>query len=271
MKKRGLFIIVILAVVAVVLAIVFINLFIDKNTKSLAVKVNTVVQDGYLSPESEEYETINQYLQDISSRVTSNSDKNEVKNYIDSYQSFVVMGEFFNKQIVFTEFTETFKVERKKVEAGIKNANSAVSAMVKYINENKETVGGSDYWLANTWAECEGYMQKIVHSSIDVFNSLGKIYETSVYSQTMNNQLTSLIFDTVETFSKDIKVKVEDTNVYGQKLYSFVNAYLSENGQIVIYNFNYNVTAQENVKIITEKSTGWETVYQDFVAGSIGA
>lgn len=269
MKRRGLFITVILIIVAVVLAVLFVNLFTPKDTKDVAKKLNTTVENGYLSSESEEYKTIMTYLQDISTKLTNSSEKNEVKNYIDSYEAFVVMGKFFNKQMVFTKYSGVYNDNRNGIEKGLSKAQSEADSFANYINDNKQIVGGSEFWLVNTWANCEDYMKNLVNSSINVFNRLGNVYQSCVYSKVMNNSLTDLVFDAIEELSADIESKPTDKSNYGSKLKNFVTIYMGENAEVIITNFNYDDIAQENVEKITQKQNGWEQIYQNFLAGNI--
>lgn len=269
MKKKGLFITIIFIIVAIVLAILFINLFTPKDTKSVAKRLNTTVENGYLSSESDEYKTIMAYLQDISTKLTNNSEINEVKNYINSYEAFVVMGKFFNKQIVFTKYSGVYNDNRNGIEKGLSKAQSEANSFASYIKENKQVVGGSEFWLVNTWANCEDYMKNLVNSSINVFNRLGDVYQGCVYSKVMNNSLTDLIFDAVEELSVDIETKPTDKSSYGSKLKNFVTIYMSENAEEIITNFNYDDIAQENVEKITQKQNGWESIYQSFLAGNL--
>ena len=100
MKRRGFSIILILVIVAAVLTVVFINLFKEKDTKALAENLNSYVgsENGYLNAENENYKIIDEYLSSVSTKLTAAEEKNETKNYQMSYRTFVVAGEFFNRE-----------------------------------------------------------------------------------------------------------------------------------------------------------------------------
>ena len=136
--------------------------------------------------------------------------------------------------------------------------------------ENKDVTGGSDYWQANTWANCKGYMSDLFEYTSDAFNRLGDVYAASVTSPLMNNALTTLVFNTAEELSGDVSEKLTQDSSCGQTLFNFVNNYLAQSKEIVILNFNYNVDQQNTVKIISEKSNGWEALYTQFLQGNIG-
>ena len=140
MKRKWFFTILILAVVAVVLTIVFINLFREKDTKQLSEKVNSVTTAGYLSEDSEEYAIINAYFDDVYLKLTTGEEKAEVKNYQDTYKAYVLAGKFFNSQLVFSEYTETYKNNRKIIEKSFENAQEATNSFKQYIIDNKEVV-----------------------------------------------------------------------------------------------------------------------------------
>lgn len=270
MKRKGFIVVLILAIVAVILTIVFINLFKERDTEKLSKSVNTYVSDGYLDDESEEYLTINDYLSNIYSKISSMSEKTEVKNYQDSYKAYVVYGEFMNRQIVFSEYTETYKNERKKIETDLKKGQNVAEDLTAYIIENKDLTGESGYWQANTWANCKGYMSDLFGYTSDAFNRLGDVYTASVTSPLMNNDLTALIFNTTKELSNKISENLNQDASCGEALYNFVNIYLVQNKENVILNFNYNAVQQENIKKINEKSEDWESLYNDFLQGNIG-
>ena len=270
MKKKGLIIVLILVIVAVVLAIVFINLFKERDTQRLAQNINEAVSEGYLSENSEEYATINEYLQTIYSKVSSTTEKAEIKNYQDSYRAYVVYGDFIDRQIVFSEYTEIYKNQRNRIESDLKRGQEVAEQLTTYIVENKDLTGGSDYWQANTWANCRGYVSDLFSYTSDAFNRIAEVYTASVTSPLMNNDLTTLIFQTAEEFSNDIEENLTQDSSCGQKLYDFVNLYLEKSKESIILNFNYNATQQANVKMILEKSSGWEAVYNLFLQGNIG-
>lgn len=270
MKRKGFIVVLILAIVAVVLTIVFINLFKERDTEKLSKNVNNYASEGYLNDESEEYTTINDYLQTIYNKISSMSEKAEVKNYQDSYKAYVVYGEFMNRQIVFSEYTETYKNERKKIETDLKKGQNVAENLAAYIIENKDLTGGSDYWQANTWANCKGYMSDLFKYTSDAFNRLGKVYTASVTSPLMNNDLTTLVFNTAEEMSNEISENLNQDSSCGEKLYNFVNIYLVQEKENVILDFNYNAIQQENIKKINDKSEGWESLYNNFLQGNIG-
>ncbi|MGN1201610.1 MAG: hypothetical protein ACI4R8_05110 [Candidatus Caccovivens sp.] len=268
MKRKWFFTILILAVVAVVLTIVFINLFREKDTKQLSEKVNSVTTAGYLSEDSEEYAIINAYFDDVYLKLTTGEEKAEVKNYQDTYKAYVLAGKFFNSQLVFSEYTETYKNNRKIIEKSFENAQEATNSFKQYIIDNKEVVGDSDYWTANTWANCKGFASTMFLETVDAFNLLQLVYQASVPSKLMKNDLTGLVFDTMTEFSEQTKENLNSDEGCGLKLYNLVYIYLTGNGEKLILNFNYNYNSQ--TKVANIKENGKESVYyQDFLEGRI--
>lgn len=273
MKRKGFWIILILVVVAVVLAVVFINLFGEKDTKSLSNALNNYVgkEEGYLYESNEDYQKIDEYLESIYAVLSSEEEKNEVKNYQTTYSTLKVAAEFFNREMAYTKYTTVYKDNRKKIENDLKNGQSSAEKLANFVEENKELVGGSSYWKANSWANCKGYMEDLFSYTVDAINLLGNVYEASVPSKILNNDLTTLIFDTtsdlLEKTTQNLKTSVESVNT----LNALVKAYLTEEKQTIILNYVYNTTAQENVKAINEKTEGWEDKYTAFLSGNVGA
>lgn len=268
MKKKWFIAILILAIIAVVLAIVFINLFREKDTKQLALDVHQSVETGYLSENSEEFKIIDSYLREVSSKLTTTAEKAEVKNYLDSYNAYTVVGDFFDRQIIFTQFTETYKNNRKSIADKLSNAQSKAVALKNYISENRDLAQGSDYWQANTWANCKQDMKDLMSYTIQAFNLLGDVYQASVPSKLMNNGLTDVIFDEIERSSKLIIEKSTENELYGSNLSSFINIYLSKNGEQIILNFEYNKVAQAKVEDIKKNGTE-SSYYSDLLTGRI--
>ena len=83
MKRKGLIIVAILAIVAVVLTVVFITLFRKKDTNELAANINEVValKSGYLNDQNESNIVIDDYLNVVVSKVQTPGEMNEIKNY----------------------------------------------------------------------------------------------------------------------------------------------------------------------------------------------
>lgn len=273
MKRRGFLIILILVIIAAVLTVVFINLFKEKDTKALAESLNSYVgsENGYLNSENKNYKTIDEYLSGVSTKLTSAEEKNETKNYQMSYRTFVVAGEFFNREMVYTEFTNVYKDNRKNIQENLSKGQECASQLAKFINENKAITAGSAYWEANTWTNCKDYMKNLFNYTMNAFTSLDNVYEASVPSKILNNELTSLIFETFDELAEKTITDLRADSDCGTSLYNFANNYMSKNKESIILRFNYNATAQENVKIIREKSSGWETKYNSFLAGNIEA
>ena len=268
MKKKWFIAILILAVIAVVLAIVFINLFREKDTKQLAQDVHQSVEKGYLSKDSDEFTVIDSYLKDISSKLTTEAEKSEVRNYLDGYNAYVMVGEFFDRQIVFTQFTEVYKNNRKKVSDNLSHAQDKADALKDYINANKDLTHGSDYWQANTWVNCKQDMKDLMNYTIQAFNLLGDIYQASVPSKLMNNGLTDVIFDEIERNSKQILENASESDLYGSKLSSFANIYLTKSGEQVILNYQYSTVAKGKVEDIKKNGTE-SSYYSDLLTGRI--
>ena len=268
MKKKWFIVILILAIVAVVLTIVFINLFKERDTKSLTNSINSVVVEGYLNDESDEYKTINEYLDTIYPLVSSQDEKTEIQNMQNTYKAYVVYGEFVNKQFVFSTYTNVYKDKSGSVSKNFSRAQSSANSLQKYIEESRDVTAGSDFWTANSWANCKKYMQDLFTYTVNAFDNLGDIYTSCVTSPTLNNDLTALIFDTAKTLADDTVQNVTTAGL-GTELLNFVNNYLTTEKEDVILGYIYNPTAQSNVKIINEQTEGWEQVYNNFLAGTI--
>lgn len=242
-KKWLLFITIIIIIVAVVLTIVFINLFTAKNTEELAQKVYSVTQNGYLNEDDEKNQEIDAYLDRMSTNSGLTSDqRTKITNYKNIYSAYEVIGEFFNRQIIFTTYTSVYKENRKAIRNSFDDAQEAVDLLYSYLQENLETVSGSDYWLAETWDDCEGYVVSIIENTIDAFTRLEVVYQSCVDSQILNNNMSTIIFTQIDRYTSIFADEEnENYSTVGRNLLSFVNQYLTTNGETVILDYIYDI------------------------------
>lgn len=292
MKKKWWILILILVVVAIVLTIVFINLFKERDTKVLSEKIYDVSQTGYLSPESKENAVIEEYLTNLlklggNFSESEDVDKKEVakiSNYLSAYNSFEISIQFFAREMIFAKASDTYINNRKKVEDNLSQAQKLAEELEKYISDPNHKTDGSNFWTAQTWADCREKMTKMINKTADAMMQLAEIYQKSVPSVVegkgfLNNEFTEIILDEMTNLTKNITEKAEEDEKYGVNLYNFVNAYLSEKNEKNILNYIYNnetfdetlkdkVTLQKKVEDIKEKGDKSE-YFQSFIAGSL--
>ncbi len=269
MKKRWFIFVIILVIIAVILTIVFINLFREKDTTALAENVNDVTQNGYLSEENEANQAIDAYLAQVSGLGSLEADRTTIENYADAYAAFEVIGDFFSRQIVFTENTSVYRENRGRIRNAFQRAQNAVDDFAEYLSQNMDVVGSDEDWMTITWANCKGYMQDIISNTTDAVTRLALVYQDCVTSKVMNNAMSDIIFAEIEKWTSQlISEETVSTAGLGQQLLTFVNAYLTIDGENVILQFQYdnNIKSQaENINELGEEST----FYSQFVAGLI--
>ena len=268
MRKKWFFGILILVIVAVVLTIVFVNLFKDKDTKALAEKINNVSENGYLATDSEEYEKINEYLTKIGGLFSDDSSKNEVRNYQSAYNSFAVAVKFFNKEIRFSTFTDVYNNNLKNITDSLNVAQDNANKLKDYINQTSIITGDSKYWNTNTWQTGKDYMKNIFDNTREAFSRLGKVYSACVNSVFVNNKYTDIIFEGFTTLNNQVASKLTEDSAVGTKVFNFANSYFSEANESTIIGYVYNAELQNTVEDILEK--GAESAYYNgFLAGNI--
>lgn len=272
MKKKWFFVILIILIIAVVLTIVFINLFREKDTKAVADKVYSVTQEGYLNQDNKDNKEIDEFLllmssTDVSSNLTE-EDIREIKNYSNAYVAFERIGEFFNRQIAFTVYTDVYKNERKPIQDELQNAQNAAQAMADYIRSQKQPTGGEATWTARMWNSCKGNLESMVDNTISAFTRLGRVYSSCVSSKIMNNDLTDAIFKVLEYEYKQLKENVKLNETCGSDFNDFTEVYLDKEDEYYILNFQYDSVTQLKSKDVKEKMT--ESIYwNDFLIGQI--
>ena len=273
-KRKVVFWIFILVVIAAVLAVVFVSLFSTPSTKGLALSLNNKVTTGYLSDKDKsekdvcEYNDIENYLVNIEAVLTNDASKNEARNIRIAYQAFRVQGEFFNRQIVYSTFSEKFKENKSKIESLLNQAQNCADEVENYIEKNRTLTSGSAYWTAQTWVGARDNLVEMTTKTVEMFRLMSEVYSASVGSKIMNNALTDIIFKYANEVSANMIENLDKDNSLGQKLLSFVNQYLTVSNEEKILEFCYNDAYKLAVQDIVA-SWGSGSKFDKFVAGGL--
>lgn len=268
MKKRGIIagVFVVLIAVAVVLTIVFVNLFTNKNTMAFAKSINSITQSGYLDENNKENKIVDEYFQTLLNVSKLSQQHETISNYAYAYQSFEIIGDFFNRQTVFTSYTDVFKTTRKSVLKNFEKAKNAVNSVAKYVQDNQDKVEGSEDWLSMTWNDCKANVESFFVNTTNAFVGLMDIYQSSVSSKVLNNKFSDLIFEEFKEMT-GVKDTVE-RKFNGQEFFKFVDAYLSLEGERMILKFSYDTEFQMIVNDINEKGNN-SVYFAKFIDGTL--
>lgn len=269
MKRKFWLGIAILLIVGIVLAIVFVSLFRERDTEDLSKSLNNYVEDGYLNVEDERFQDITDYLDYIAPVLKSNVDTAEqglqAENFLNSYKATIVVAKFVNEELIFLDYSDAYRQNKKKIEKAFSQAQTSARELQTFINENVNE-GGSQYWLANTWQGCEENATKMVEKSLDAIKRLLSVYEEGATSVYTGNAFLEIIFDRTE-FLLDTMIENQQTENSGKNLYEFVVDYFTN--KEAISNYCYNSDLQTKVEDIKEK--GDQSVYYDsFCEGTLG-
>lgn len=276
MRKKWFIVILFLVIIAVVMAIIFINLFKERDTKRLSTNINNVLNGGYLDSNGEIYTTIEEYLNNILPMLKAEDQAQDketnqdivIENYQEMYDSYIVFAQFVNREFVFSQYNETYQVQSNKIIKNLSNAQNSAENMVNYINENKDLVADSSFWTVNTWATCKVYMDELINNTYNAYVGLVDVFQASVPSKFVNNELTSLIFSTAQALQEDILET--PTILLGETLKTLINAYLTKDNEWKILEYLYDETAQQNVQtILNDQDDEKNTVYNNFLVGEI--
>lgn len=259
-----------LVVIGVVLAVLFLTLFGEKNTDALAKNVNSYsTSEGYLSSESARYKKIDEYLESLDANLINTEAKTEVKNFKDSYKSFTIISKFFNNEIYYMNYSDAYKKQRKAVEDGLKVAQDSIDKFIDQIEKNKNATHDSDYWNNVAWTNCSGFVNEIKHRTADALSNIADIYTASVASNILNNDFSSIMFIGLKNLMSNVNDNPKQVSA-GQKLLAFANAYFEEGKEAQIMDYVYSKDASRitKVKDIMEKGAESE-FYENFIAGSL--
>lgn len=283
MKKKWFIVILVLVVVAIVLTIVFINLFKERDTKALTEKLADVTQTGYLSriideenkqtsEQGEENNIIHETLKklkEIGESEFSKNDVNLITNYFDAMKAYKISIEFFAREMLFADASETYTKNHVKVQNLLTDAQKSADSFIRNINPVAQ---GSDYWTAQNWDDCRGWMETIINNTGNAIITLTEIYRDSVpmhvaHKGFMNNGFTDIIFDAMKEQVQAIITTPTEKADLGKNLYELVKAYLVKQNEGLILNYPYDKTLQENVEKIKKDTNHSTTLYQDFISG----
>ena len=258
--KKGIIFTVILFIVAGVLAIIFVTLFKDKDTKAVANKVLSVTSEGYLS-NGEDREVFEKYLDNMLGKTESDD---EIILSISLYATYDRLGEFFRENIVFTSFTNEYKRNKDDIIGGLTNADKKFDEMVSYITTN--TAGDNEAWEARTWDDIQPMMFEFIEQNNRAFAGLARIYSSCGDSKVTNNDFTAVLFETIDRYlSSYADAGTARKQALTHYLKNLTTNYLD--GEL-IYGYLYNETWQTEIGDILENGTK-SVYYLPFITGTL--
>lgn len=265
-KKIAFWIILGLVVVGVVLSILFVTLFGNKTTKSLAENINRYTTgEGYLNSLSERNKKINKYLNDTVGLYTG-EEAFEVSNYKATYNTYIIVANFFEKEIAFMEYNNTYKSKKGEVENNLSGAQNALDKMIEIIDQNQNLISGNPNLEKIVWNDNKDLVKEFVEKTVNAFNVLSDIYTDCVKSMILNNDYSKADFIGLKNLSENILKNTKENGV-GQKLATFVSDKFGEEGENKIIEYAFN--ANNNDKISDVVKNGNKSVYYDNFVNNI--
>lgn len=270
-KKSIFWIIFAFVIIGVILAIVFVSLFGNKDTQGMAKSVNSyTTSDGYLSKNGTRYEKVDSYLTKLLGSLSEDKDKIEVKNLQDGLDAYLVVSDFFENEIRFMKYTTTYKNKHKSVEKKLSSAQKSVDKLISQIEKNSEIVDGNEFWQKRAWENCKENMINLLTNTIDAFNVVSEIYADSVSSYLLNNEFSNVMFLGLKNLSNDLKANLSSVAGSGEKLLSYSSLFFTKSAsqKILDYAFSESETQKNILKDILEKGSESE-YYKNFVEQGI--
>ena len=265
--KKGIIFTTIILVVAAVLAVVFVTLFKERDTDAVADKVISVVDEGYLSEDTDK-ETIEEYLNYM--RYNAGASTDEVQMSINFYNAYDKLGDFYREHIIFTSYNSTYRANRDDVIGGFNTATDRAEDMVDYIVSN--TAGESESWEARTWDDVRVMMFEFIDANNRAFVALGNIYPACGNSLITNNDFTTAVLNGINKHLSDYQNADETTNKnqIATNVNNMVTRYLTDEifTDPLVYDYLYNATWQSQIADLTTngEQSGY---YGAFMAGTL--
>ena len=267
-KKKAIFWIILgIVIVGIVLTILFITLFVHKTTKSLAENVNSYTTgEGYLNTTSERNQKVNEYFARTYT-LYNGEDANEIENYKNVYAIYVDVANYFEKEIAFMKYNNTYKSKKVDVEKNLKEAQKKLDELIKNIEENKSTTFGNATLEKILWNDNKHLAKEFIEKTITAFNTLSDIYTESVVSTLLNNDYSKANFIVLKDLSGEILKNIKTENV-SDRLDNFVSIKFVDAGETKIMNY----VCFPNDSVITKiknilKNGKTSEFYNDFVLG----
>lgn len=260
--KKGIIFTTIILVVAAVLTVVFVTLFKERDTDAVADKVISVVDEGYLSEDTDK-ETIEEYLNYMCSNAGASTD--EIEMSINFYSAYDKLGDFYREHIIFTSYNSTYRANRDDVIGGFNTATNLAEDMVDYIVSN--TAGESESWEARTWDDVRVMMFEFIEANNRAFIALGNIYPACGNSLITNNDFTTAVLNGINEHLSNYQNADEttDRNKIATNVNKMAAEYLTDE---LVYGYLYNATWQTQIADLTTngEQSGY---YGAFMAGTL--
>ncbi len=260
--KKGIIFTTIILIVAAILTVVFVTLFKERDTDAVADKVISVVDEGYLSEDTDK-ETIEEYLNYMRSNAGASTD--EVRMSINFYSAYDKLGDFYREHIIFTSYNSTYRANRDDVIGGFNTATDRAEDMVDYIVSN--TAGESESWEARTWDDVRVMMFEFIEANNRAFIALGNIYPACGNSEITNNDFTTAVLNGINKHLSDYQNADEtiDKNQIATNVNNMATKYLTDE---LVYGYLYNATWQTQIADLTTngEQSGY---YGAFMAGTL--
>ncbi len=275
MKKGKWFIILaIIVVLAVVLTIVFINLFTPKYTTELANQITSMAQTGYLDEKNANYLEIKAFLEQQKDNpdINDEKDKERMENYLNSYNAFVVMAEFYSREMLFTRHTSVYESNKDSIIKSLSSANKSAAELATYFSKNKDE---HQQYRAEAWNTKKAQLKSWFDNTCNAFVRLSSIYTSCVTSAMMNNEMSRAVFKVTNYWLAQTKAEIEtderSSTISGVFLKNIANAYYTKENAWRIYNVEYDQAALATAKEINEAEdlSTIKTKLQNFTQGNV--
>lgn len=283
--KKKIIVVVVLVAIAVVLGIVFVELFKDRTTTSLSSSVLNYSTNGYLSKKSDElteYTTKlkNQLNASISSGDTSSENKEkygkyviEIDNFLSLYDSYILEADFYAENLYFTSYNNVYSKNQKKAREDLADAKDYLSNIQDYYAEKKSSLEGD--WLIRSWEDLRGDALNFVKYNNSAFSRLKLIF-TACGDGIENNDFATLILGTINTYTTKGAEDFSTSTTNSATSKKLAESYFSDDFH-GISNYYLDEKLQDKVKSLLEDGslavrnpTNQES-YDAFMAGTLGA
>lgn len=256
--KKGIIFTVIILIVAAILTVVFVTLFKERDTDAVANRVISVVDEGYLSENSEK-ETIEDYLDYM---LENDAQNEEIVLAKTLYQTYDNLGDFYREHIIFTSYNSTYRANRSDVRNGLNTAGDRAEDMASYITSH--TAGNNQSWEMRTWDDVRVMMLEFIEANNQAFVALGNIYPACGNSQIVNNDFTTEVLGAiVDHLSSYENLDEQGRLATARSVYMMTTNYLKTD---LVYGYLYDSVWQEQIEDIKENSTA-SAYYLSFITG----
>lgn len=256
--KTKKWIIVLSVLVAIAIAVTLIIVLLPKDYKRIISMTQEHCESIYLKKNKDEelYKNFQDKI-DLVYKDSYGVESDTVHSVLDSLGEVV---DFYSEYIVFAENNKYFQKSYKPIVKGFENVSKYEDEMRKIVVDVNSKLGNQDNtFIASAWQKFKEYFQNYLKAYSKVISSLNNIFENCITDGIIQNEMTSLVLDTVDDYLDSIASDFDSSKTKVEYFTKFISYLQYPNGRAILARFNFDGELQDSIKLVQNFSK----FYQD--------